>query len=329
MRRLCVLGVLILAACGKEAVEEPATLVTYNIDASRISVSGLSSGAHMAAQLHMAHSEIFNGLAMVGGGPYYCSRGELSRGIGECLSSGEIDVDALRAYAQAKAAEDQIDAVEDLADDPVWIFHGALDDVVGKGPSDAAAALYASLVAPDAVTYVTDIEVAHGMPTLDTGLPCEKFGTPFLNACGYDGAGEILKTMYGVLNPRVVATGELRSIPQPGADDAEMLEDAFVYVPASCAAGEACGVHVAIHGCSQSAEYIGDAFAAGAGFNEWAESNHLLVLYPQVASSRIAPMNPYGCWDWWGYTNENYATRAGLQIEVIMSMLDALAGKML
>ena len=38
----------------------------------------------------------------------------------------------------------------------------------------------------------------------------------------------------------------------------------------------------------------GDAFAAGAGYNEWAEANKLLVLYPQVASSKIAPMNPNG-----------------------------------
>jgi len=50
------------------------------------------------------------------------------------------------------------------------------------------------------------------------------------------------------------------------------------------------------------------------------------VLYPQVASSKIAPMNPYGCWDWWGYTGDDYATREGPQIEVIMAMLDALGG---
>ena len=79
----------------------------------------------------------------------------------------------------------------------------------------------------------------------------------------------------------------------------------------------------------QSSEYISDAFAAGTGYNEWAEANKLLVLYPQVASSKIAPMNPYGCWDWWGYTNEDYATKDGPQIKVIKAMLDALAGSTL
>jgi hypothetical protein len=49
-------------------------------------------------------------------------------------------------------------------------------------------------------------------------------------------------------------------------------------------------------------------------------------LYPQVGSSKIAPMNPLGCWDWWGYTDENYATRGGRQIKVVKAMLDSLAG---
>ena len=40
-------------------------------------------------------------------------------------------------------------------------------------------------------------------------------------------------------------------------------------------------------------------------------------------------MNPNGCWDWWGYTGENYATRDGAQIRVIKATLDALAGQSL
>jgi poly(3-hydroxybutyrate) depolymerase len=105
-----------------------------------------------------------------------------------------------------------------------------------------------------------------------------------------------------------------------------MLESAYLYVPQSCKFGESCGVHIVFHGCSQSSESVGDAFAVGSGYNEWADGNRLLVLYPQVASSTVAPMNPYGCWDWWGYTNEDYATQAGPQIAVVKALLDSLAG---
>ena len=171
-----------------------------------------------------------------------------------------------------------------------------------------------------------DIEAAHGFPTLTTGVGCKEMASPYLNACNYDAAGELLAALHGELEPGVAASGELKRIPQPGADAATMLEHALLYVPESCASGEACGLHVALHGCLQSTEYIGDAFAAGAGYNEWAEANRLLVLYPQVASSRIAPLNPMGCWDWWGYTQGDYATKAGPQVKVIKATMDTLAG---
>jgi poly(3-hydroxybutyrate) depolymerase len=70
---------------------------------------------------------------------------------------------------------------------------------------------------------------------------------------------------------------------------------------------------------------VDDVFARDAGYNEWAESNRLLVLYPQVASSKVAPMNPLGCWDWWGYTDENYATQTGLQIAAVMATVGLLS----
>lgn len=69
---------------------------------------------------------------------------------------------------------------------------------------------------------------------------------------------------------------------------------------------------------------MADAVARGAGFNEWAEANRLVVLYPQAKASRMAPLNPLGCWDWWGYTDEDYATRDGAQIKAVQAMVDRL-----
>ncbi len=329
MFRYLPLLLVAVIGCSQDAMEPIAATVAYNVDASRISVSGVSSGAYMAGQLHLAHSSIFNGAAILAGGPYYCAMGELSRGLGPCMKGGELNLDSLVEYARAAAAEGKIDDLANLHDDRIWIFHGALDAAVDQGPSESAAALYAQLISKEAVTLVTNIPAVHGFPTLETGQPCDAFGAPFLNACDYDAAGEILKTLYGKLHDRGVASGELLTIAQPGFDAAEMMQRAYLYVPASCANGRTCGIHVVIHGCSQSSEYVGDAFAAGAGFNEWADANDLLVLYPQVASSKVAPMNPYGCWDWWGYTDNNYATREGPQVAAIKATLDAIAGKTL
>jgi len=37
------------------------------------------------------------------------------------------------------------------------------------------------------------------------------------------------------------------------------------------------------------------------GLNEVAEANDIIILYPQARKSSTLPMNPKGCWDWWGY----------------------------
>ena len=108
-----------------------------------------------------------------------------------------------------------------------------------------------------------------------------------------------------------------------------LAETGYVYLPAPCAAREPCRVHVALHGCKQNYDAIGDRYIRHAGYNEWADTNHLIILYPQtIAGDPLTnfgtPFNPYGCWDWWGYTDFNYAVKAGPQITAIKAMLDRL-----
>ncbi|MGK0371687.1 MAG: hypothetical protein ACJAW1_001930 [Glaciecola sp.] len=50
----------------------------------------------------------------------------------------------------------------------------------------------------------------------------------------------------------------------------------------------------------------------------------MVVLYPQVKKSMFMPLNPQGCWDWWGYTDENYANKKGPQIKAIYKVMQAL-----
>ena len=114
-----------------------------------------------------------------------------------------------------------------------------------------------------------------------------------------------------------------------------MADEGYVYVPDACAEREPCRVHVAFHGCLQSADKIGNAFYTHAGYNEWADSNHLIVLYPQIQATLLPvllPTNGQGCWDWWGYNDifnskGRYATKQGLQIAAVRRMLDRLAGE--
>ena len=319
---------LLLVACGDNTPPPVADVTSFNIDTSRISVSGASSGAMMATQMHVAHSALISGVGMISGGPYYCAEGELTKGLGPCMKGGDLGVQGLVEYTWHASEAREIDDVAHLVGDPVWLFLGANDAVMHRDVTDAAAEFYQEMTGQPPVV-VDSIPAVHGFPTVATGAPCGEMLTPFLNACDYDAAGELLSALHGELQPAGTASLPLIEIPQPGADDVTMLSNALAYVPASCQSGTACGVHVAFHGCQQSTAFVGEAFAASAGYNEWAETNDLIMLYPQVDSSKIAPMNPMGCWDWWGYTDENYATRNGAQISVVKAMLDALAGKTL
>ena len=77
----------------------------------------------------------------------------------------------------------------------------------------------------------------------------------------------------------------------------------FIYVPEQCRSTEACKLLVALHGCVQGKYKIGYSFIKNSGFNQVADANNIIVIYPQAKSNLL---NPNGCWDWWGYTDTNF-----------------------
>lgn len=114
-----------------------------------------------------------------------------------------------------------------------------------------------------------------------------------------------------------------------------MAEKGYIYIPEACKNGNAsCGLHVAFHGCLQGDNtggkagggYSGNLYSKYAGYNEWAKNNNIVVVYPQVQAWNSGPMNPQGCWDWWGqyYTHDGYHTKAGTQIKAVAQMIDVL-----
>ena len=74
--------------------------------------------------------------------------------------------------------------------------------------------------------------------------------------------------------------------------------------PENARTARPCRVHIALHGCLQDAGEIDRRFINEAGYNAWADSNRLIVLYPQTAVSWYLPYNPLACWDLWGYADQ-------------------------
>jgi poly(3-hydroxybutyrate) depolymerase len=98
-------------------------------------------------------------------------------------------------------------------------------------------------------------------------------------------------------------------------------------LPPGCDGNNAqgCRLHVAFHGCLQDLDDIGMTFVRRAGYNAWADSNRLLILYPQAAA--IYPFsNPNACWDWFAYDDTRYAQKNGRQMAAVKRMVDRLTG---
>ncbi len=297
-----------------------------------IMVSGLSSGGYMAAQFHLAYSNEVQGAAIVAAGPVYCAANSLQTAFAHCLNqpNSTPDLAAAKAYLEAQQQTDGIDALENLADDKVWLFHGTKDTTVAAPVSDALAHQYQSLLPKNNVVHIKDKPFAHHFPTdHNKGTDCEASTAPFIGSCGYDAAGALLSHLLPGLKPRAdKASGRLLELDQvalaPKAKG-QLGATGYLYLPQSCSKGQSCRLHVSFHGCKQYAGAVGDVYARLTGLNEYADSNQLVVFYPQADKS---VMNPNGCWDWWGYSGENYATKNGAQMQAVKQLIDVLQGRL-
>lgn len=325
---LAVLSMLSVgAALGRAA--EP--LPSYAVDIGQTSVSGLSSGAYMAGQFHVAHSGTLVGVGLVAGGPYYCAEGILSNALNRCMETtpGEPDPNHLLALAQDLARQARIDDPANLAGDAVYVFSGTKDETVRPGVAAKAVDFYRLAGLPETQPAdVPELAAGHAMITGDYGAACGATDSPYINDCDYDQAGAILEHIHGPLEPpaaqpggRIIEFDQGEFIFDPPSHG--MNQVGYAYVPESCAENRPCTVHIAFHGCRQTTADIGRQFFEHAGYNAWADANDIIVLYPQAWASRG---NPRACWDWWGYDDAEYHTKAGRQMAAVMGMLRRLAG---
>jgi hypothetical protein len=362
MRAAFVLGVILLcpgqASADHDAIPNPppvssdtALPADLNLEPT-ITVSGLSSGGFFAHQFHVAHSELVAGAGIVAGGPYGCvetianpywpfaTLDRLSAALVACTHYWGDRFWGLRP--SAPDASDSVDLIEDafddgdiddpdlLSDDRVWLFRGDHDDLVSEGVAEALESVYRH--------WIENLEVhshpaGHGLPV--STFPedsqfnppaCDAHEPPFINQCGFDAAGLLLRHLHPDMPGEPQDShdsGTLMAFDQtPFFDDAasSMRDAGYVYVPDICRT-QTCRLHVAFHGCRQGIEAIHDDFVRDAAYNGWAAAGGIVVLYPQVTPSRT---NPNGCWDFWGYSGEDYRVRNGLQMRAVKAMIDRM-----
>jgi hypothetical protein len=140
MVRLAIALSLSLMLASASAAER---LRSYPIDSAQVSVSGLSSGAFMANQLHIAHSAEIMGAAMIAGGLYGCAvlratedgvEALDSQAAGPCVSTPFLleDVSFYADLVKTLAGKAEIDPPSNLAHSRIYLFTGGSDSVVSS-----------------------------------------------------------------------------------------------------------------------------------------------------------------------------------------------------
>ncbi len=314
----------------------------------------------MAVQMHVAHSSIMRGAGVIAGVAYGCADPSIPFGLrvdrllncmdGIRLFGGSAGANfSIKRTTEAAAIpnHEAIDAPANLKHQKVWLFSGYNDGTVRRAAMDAVAKYYQHYVDPGNVFYQTDNHAPHGLITDGRGINCLDFGAPYINDCKYDAAGHLLQHIYGHLNPPgTTSSSSLKEFDQTEFVDPALVgkvglaDKGYVYIPAACTPTTRCRVHVVFHGCKQYAgnPEVGDAVPNKGGYNEWAETNNIIVLYPQTEAILVnlglplvlIEVSSGGCWDWWGLDsslsgNGDFARKGGYQILAIRKMLGRLA----
>lgn len=318
-----------ITACSKA----PPPLPALKLDTQRVAVVGISSGAIMAQQMHLAWSDHINGAVLLAGPPYQCAEGSLERALGYCLKAAGAapDMAKLAAEISARAQRGDLAPLEGLRGDRVLVAHGKNDTLVPASMAQAAYALYQALpeAASMSLRFDGDGNFAHLWPSLSAGVDCQTTATPYIGNCNRDFAAEVMQALFGDAPAAAPAQagGSLSVFDQdaysPEGEDALLDSRGLLYQPEQCSAGKFCGLVIAFHGCEQNQATIGETFARDNGLNRWADVYDTVVLYPQTRSSYL-PLNPKACWDWWGYSGTDYDTRKGVQLRAVANMAAAL-----
>jgi hypothetical protein len=346
--------------------EGVARLGQYQIEAGKSSVSGLSSGAFMTVQLHLAHSSRFCGAGIVAGGPYRCAgsfRGAAVQAadafeqsaINLCMHpltpQTAPNAERLAQLATATARTGEIDDIGNLGGQRVYIFTGGRDNVVASITVAQTRRFYELLgKGRTQIAWHSDREAGHALITDNPDdSPLDANQPPWLNNGGFMQSHAILQHIYAGLQPASDRlTGRLLRFDQTeffgGEPRACLSQFGYVYVPRAVEQGAPARVHIALHGCKQGHDYVnfiygrpdsanqppyGNRYVTTTGYNHIADSNNIIVLYPQVeARDDNFAQNPDGCWDWWGYSSPDldYYSRNAIQISALYGMLRRLGG---
>ena len=246
----------------------------------------------MAVQMNVIYSSLFKGAGIIAGGPFYCAEDNVMIAQTSCMKTpGLISLLELETITQSTyLTTHTIDNPSNLKHQPVWLFSGTSDTEVVQGVEDKLQDYYKHYGAN--IKYINNMAAEHAFPTdlSRNQNPCDFFGPPYINNCGFDGVGDMFSHIISSdLKPRDMdwqSAGELILFDQTEFvnplyvyDTSSLDKLGYAYIPHSCNTDQ-CQIHVAIHGCHQGRESLESLYVKNTGYLEWAAANDIVVLFP-------------------------------------------------
>lgn len=363
-----------------------------------VTISGISSGADVAAMWHIANSDITNGSAIFAGQAPGCAIMRMDKesqfgcaeqpaggkgpgcvgmpwGSAKCIGcdgSETLQYDHCKTidgapltqlprlldYYKSLESMGSIPPLSNLIDDAVYLYHGIKDMTYNIPSVNNTADFFNEIgISMSRISFEAQVPSGHCWPTADIMIPSTTCGVssplyPAIENCGYDGAGAALFQIMGGQNtlkkPANISDFEIASLftflqspfDRPG-QWAGQGRLGYIYIPRACvnngsssSSGSSCRLHIALHGCGMSASNpaMGTQFVQHTGLNAWAETNQIVILYPQMGGfidfNITAPSNQLqgGCFDGYGQSGSDYAHTSGPQMVAIRKMVEQLYG---
>lgn len=293
----------------------------------------------------MAHSSYVQGVGIVAGGPYACVKKHPL--IINCLGIVPlftINNELLIEEAHRQSSEGAIDPIINVANQKVFIYSGQQDTTITNNVVRKTVDFYNTVGDLNKVQFV-ERRGEHNFPTdfdAQGNGNCAIPFYPFVANCGYDGAGNLLRHVLGTqLNNRNDGdpTGILVKFSQselhPNPSSIGLGEHGFLYIPDDCLNLDVqCKLHVVFHGCQQSVTYLfhrNMQFIRNSGYIRMADTNRIILAFPQTVSRLIRPSFPYvhpgsllACWDFFGIYGNDYSTKYGAQIHAIQNLVNKI-----
>ena len=175
----------------------------------------------------------------------------------------------------------------------MYLFSGEADDTVTTPVVDQTLAFYQAAGVPAAnIKYVKTVDAGHAIVTNNSGdSSCAVTQPPFINDCDRAEPGTLATHLRHAEAARIAPERwhrDLRPARVHRLRPLQYSDRGYAYGPKSCAK-DSCRVHVAFHGCRQGAAQIGDRYYTSTGYNEIADTNAMIVVYPQVQVSDPIP----------------------------------------